>query len=241
MKLKEDSLTPLYQQLMEEIKRAIEDEKYKVGEKIPTEPELSELYSVSRITVRRAVNELCEKGYLVKKQGKGTYVARPKIQRKIMVKNTMSFSDVCKENGMVHSVRVTSIQRVSARQDEWSFLGLEPGAVLLYMQRVHYADTVPIQVENFFYPLDRFFFLEDEDLNKGSLLHLLRDKYNINVAGCADSIVEIVRATPQYAALLDVPVGEPLFYLNNYYTDENGKPLFVGREYIVGTRYVLHI
>ena len=66
MKLQEDSLTPLYQQLMEEIKRAIETERFQIGEKIPTEPELSEMYSVSRITVRRAVNELCEKGYLVK-------------------------------------------------------------------------------------------------------------------------------------------------------------------------------
>jgi GntR family transcriptional regulator len=241
MKLQEDSLTPLYQQLMEEIKRAIETERFQVGEKIPTEPELSEMYSVSRITVRRAVNELCEKGYLVKKQGKGTYVARPKVQRKIKVKNTMSFSDVCRENGMIHSVRVLSSQHVAARQDEWTFLGLEPGAPLLYMQRIHYADGVPIQVENCFYPLERYRFLEDENLNEGSLFHRLRDKYGINVCGCADTIVEIVRATPEYAALLDVPIGEPLFFLNNYFVDDKGTPLFVGRDYIAGSRYVMHI
>ena len=68
---------------MEDIKCAIEEEKYKYEDKIPSEPELSELYSVSRITVRRAVDELCTEGYLIKKQGKGTYVGHPKLQRKI--------------------------------------------------------------------------------------------------------------------------------------------------------------
>lgn len=79
MRLNEGSLTPLYQQLMEDIKYAIEDGKYQPEEKIPSEPELSELYSVSRITVRRAVDELCAQGYLVKKQGKGTFVGRAKL------------------------------------------------------------------------------------------------------------------------------------------------------------------
>jgi hypothetical protein len=94
---------------------------------------------------------------------------------------------------------------------------------------------------NCFYPLERYRFLEDENLNEGSLFHRLRDKYGINVCGCADTIVEIVRATPEYAALLDVPIGEPLFFLNNYFVDDKGTPLFVGRDYIAGSRYVMHI
>ena len=66
---------PLYQQVKEDIKAAIEQGKYKPKEKIPTEPELSAEYSVSRITVRRAVEELCSEGYLVKMQGRGTFVS----------------------------------------------------------------------------------------------------------------------------------------------------------------------
>ena len=81
--LNEDSLIPLYQQLMEDIKAALTEGKYATDEKIPSESELSELYHVSRITVRRAVEELCSEGYLVKKQGKGTYVSQPKVIRKI--------------------------------------------------------------------------------------------------------------------------------------------------------------
>ena len=59
MRLNEGSLTPLYQQLMEDIKYAIEDGKYQPEEKIPSEPELSELYSVSRITVRQIGRASC--------------------------------------------------------------------------------------------------------------------------------------------------------------------------------------
>ena len=53
--------------------------------------------------------------------------------------------------------------------------------------------------------------------------------------------MEIVRASPECAQLLEVPVGEPLFYMNIYFLDDNCQPVFVGRQYIVGKRYVLHI
>lgn len=241
MKLKEESLIPLYQQLIEEIKRSIEDGKYRYDEKIPTEPELSEIYSVSRITVRRAVNELCEEGYLVKRQGKGTYVRRSKIHRKIISKVTMSFSDVCKENGMKHSVKVINCQHVPARRDECLFLDIPSDSPLLFTQRVHSADGLPVQIENNFYPLDRFSFLESEDLNDRSLFHTLSEKYNIKEINSTDAILEIVLASTEHAQLLQVPVGEPLFYLNTYFVDEDNNPLFVGRSYIVGSRYTMHI
>ncbi len=241
MRLNEGSLIPLYQQLMEDIKYAIGDGKYQPEEKIPSEPELSELYSVSRITVRRAVDELCAQGYLVKKQGKGTFVGRAKLQRKLPGNNTMSFTEVCRLNGKVHSVRMLTCQEVPARQDEIKFLNLEPGSKLLYIQRLHMADGVPIQLENNFYPLDRFAFLRQEDLEHNSLLQILRERHGINTCNTSDTTVEIVRASPEYAQLLDVPVGEPLFYMNIYFLDYNGRPLLVGRQYIVGKRYVLHI
>lgn len=240
MRLIEESMTPLYQQLMEDIKCAIEEGRYLPDEKIPSEPELSELYSVSRITVRRAVDELCAQGYLVKKQGKGTFVGHAKLQRKLVGNDSMSFTDVCALNGQKHSVEILLSQWVPARQDEIKFLNLAPDTKLLYIQRVHMADGVPIQIENNFFPPDEFAFLQQEDLHS-SLFHLLREKHGIDPCGTADTTVEIVRASPEYAKLLDVPVGEPLFYMNAYFVDQNQRPLFVGRQYYVGKRYVLHI
>jgi len=241
VRLIEESLTPLYQQLMEDIKSAIEEGRYQPGEKIPSEPELSELYSVSRITVRRAVDELCAQGYLVKKQGKGTFVGHAKLQRKLMGDDSMSFSDVCAMNGQEHSVRLINCQWVPARQDEIKFLNLEPEAKLLYIQRVHMADGIPIQIENNFFPPDPFEFLQREDLEHCSLFHLLKEKHGVDPCNTSDTTVEIVRASLEIAQLLDVPVGEPLFYMNAYFIDKDRRPLFVGRQYYVGKRYLLHI
>jgi DNA-binding FadR family transcriptional regulator len=65
MAINDSAVVPLYQQVKDDIRAAIESGKYKTNEKIPPEPELSAEYSVSRITVRRAVEELCAEGYLV--------------------------------------------------------------------------------------------------------------------------------------------------------------------------------
>ncbi|WP_257301263.1 GntR family transcriptional regulator [Parafannyhessea umbonata] len=58
----EASLTPLYQQVMDSIKDDVDSGKYQTGQRIPSEGELSQIYSVSRITVRRAVSELVDRG-----------------------------------------------------------------------------------------------------------------------------------------------------------------------------------
>ena len=94
------SQLPLYQQLLEDIKADINDGKYSTGDKIPSELELADVYGVSRITVRRAVAELCNEGYLVKRQGKGTFVDLPKINRKIpQDAKVLSFSKACAMRG----------------------------------------------------------------------------------------------------------------------------------------------
>ena len=82
-KLLEDSSTPLYQQVANDLKTTIENGIYRVGQKIPPEPELSQLYSVSRITVRKAIELLVEDGLLSKRQGKGTFVCQSEPSRKI--------------------------------------------------------------------------------------------------------------------------------------------------------------
>lgn len=241
MQLKEGTFIPLYQQMMEDIKRDIEEGTYQPAQKIPTEPELSKLYHVSRITVRRAVDELCIQGYLVKKQGKGTFVGHAKLQRKLVGNDAMSFTDVCRLNGQTPSAKVLACVQVPARDDEVNFLGLEPGANLLYIQRLHLADGIPIQIENNYYPLDRFGSLQQEDLEHNSLFQVLRYRYGMAPSGTADTTLEIVQASLEYAQLLDIPVGDPLFYMNAYFLDERKQPMFVGRQYTVGKRYVLHI
>ena len=78
---------PLYQQVIDIIKNEINSGAYKAGARIPNEFELAESYKVGRVTVRRAIEELVQQGYLTKRQGKGTFVNAPKLKRKIRQKD----------------------------------------------------------------------------------------------------------------------------------------------------------
>ncbi len=85
MMLDKNSQQPLYVQLMRVIKDNIQNGQYKAGDQIPTETALSDTYGVSRITVRKTIEELCAQGFLVKRQGKGTFVEMPKIYQIYML------------------------------------------------------------------------------------------------------------------------------------------------------------
>ena len=79
--LNSESVEPLYRQLETLLREDIETGKLPAGSKLPTENELVAMYSVSRVTVRKALDELSQQGYLERRSGKGTYVAEKKLQR----------------------------------------------------------------------------------------------------------------------------------------------------------------
>lgn len=225
---------PLYQQLKNALKADINNQKYKDGEKIPTETEICKKYNVSRITVRKAIQELVEEGYLIKWQGIGTFVNSPKIDRKI--EHVMGFTSACKANGMKSFSRVTIKEIIKPDQTLKQLLELNAGEKVLYIQRVRYADDRPIMLENNYYPYNRFSFLLNESL-EGSLYDLLKEKYQIDPINSGESTLEIVLADDEKSSLLECPIGKALFYLFTSIYDQNNKPVHVGKQYIIGDRY----
>ena len=173
--------TPLYMQLKEAIKAAIKDGTYPDNEKIPTEIELSEHYKVSRITVRRAVEELCQENYLVKRQGKGTFVKSRKIQRKM--EHLLGFADACKANGCIPSRLLIKRSVTELSEEEAKTMNVPTGSKAVLIERVDLADGIPMIYESNLFPYPKYEFLLDESLD-GSLYQLLKDSYHIQVKGC---------------------------------------------------------
>lgn len=238
----ENNLVPLYQQVKEDIKAAIESGKYKPKEKIPAEPELSAEYSVSRITVRRAVEELCNEGYLVKMQGRGTFVSTPRIHRKMAGGNRMeSFSKTCRDTGMTPGARLLDRQIVPMRADEREFFGCDEDGLLLYIQRVRTADGQPIFEENLFFPYDEFKELMHAEWNDTSAfanIHAVSGRWSDDTQR---RTIEVTRASAEQAQTLNVPLGDPLLFMNVYFLDKQRKPLCIGRQYYVGSRYMFEL
>ncbi len=237
--MNQSKAAPLYQQIFEEIKAAIEEGRYQPKERIPSEPELAERYGVSRITVRRAVEELCAEGYLVKQQGRGTFVSTPRINRQLLqYKVARSFTDVCRDNGMEPGARLVNRQIVPVRAEEAKFLGLDENALLLYIKRIRTADGQPIFEENVFLPYERFQALLREPLEDVSLFDLITDLNDgLPPSKTPQRTVAAVRATAEQASELAISVGDPLLFLNVHFSDENDRPLCIGRQYYVGSRY----
>ena len=163
----------LYQQLAEELRKNIETDRWKPDDQIPTEGELMELFNVSRVTVRKAIEELVEDGLLIKIHGKGTFVARKKIQKPIQT--FIGFSEMCKNMGLKPSSKVISLEMHAAHKKVRDFFQLEKeDAPVVIIKRLRLADRKPIIYETNIFPAEyRFLLLEDL---KGSLYDLLKEK-----------------------------------------------------------------
>ncbi|MGB8452640.1 MAG: GntR family transcriptional regulator [Anaerocolumna sp.] len=241
MALSKESKQPLYRQLMEELKEQIRSGKYKAGNQIPTEPELAAMYEVSRITIRKTIEELCEQGYLVKQQGKGTFVETPKLYRKIEQQSNVSFSESCKMNGRVPTSHVLKTEIIKPENWILEFLELDTNQTVIWINRLLLADNIPIIMEDIYLPADRFKGFEPEKLENGSLFKYVEEKFGFESHPNSRSTIGIGTASSEIASKLEVVTGEPVMILCNYMKDQKQIPAFISYETIVGSRYTISI
>lgn len=235
--LKQDAITPLYVQLMDELEASIRNGVYKPGDKIMTEAEMAREYGVSLITVRKAVGSLMEKGLVVRKQGKGTFVTKPKYSRNM--KKLQSFTEMCEQMGVKPGARVLENRLIAADKKVADRLGIEPGSNVVYISRLRLADGEPVQVEKSYFPL-KYAFLLEEDLNNGSMFECLKEKAGAKVAS-SEKMIGLCRATAEEAALMDVKKGDYLLFVKSTAYDENGEPMYAGIQLINGDRFSLYV
>ncbi len=238
----EVSAVPLYQQVMDDLKGEIARGVYTSGSRIPSEMELAKSYGVGRVTVRRAIEELSRAGYLNRQQGRGTFVCAPKLKRKIRQKDDVqSFSDACRVNGMEPGACVISRKILPADSTEAQFFGVPVGTDLICVERVRTADGVPVMLENNIYVYEDNAYLSTAPLSNQSIFEFVRNRTGRTPAFTDPCTLEIACASPEVARLLAVPVGEPLFYMEAFFFDEQRRPFIIGRQRIVGSRYVFDI
>lgn len=236
------SAVPLYQQVMDDLKGEIARGVYAAGSRIPSEMELAKSYGVGRITVRRAIEELSRAGYLNRQQGRGTFVCAPKLKRKIRQKDDVqSFSNACRVNGMEPGACVISRKILPADSTEAQFFGVPVGTDLICVERVRTADGVPVMLENNIYVYEDNAYLSTAPLSNQSIFEFVRNRTGRTPAFTDPCTLEIACASPEVARLLAVPVGEPLFYMEAFFFDEQRRPFIIGRQRIVGSRYVFDI
>ena len=233
--LEKKSQNPLYQQLMRRLQNDVATGVYPAGGRIPSEQLLCDTYGVSRVTVRKAMLDLVQEGLLVRRQGKGTFVADARLTRDLA--HITSFSDACAGMGRAAASKVVELKREPARPEDVERLHVPEGSQVLELCRLRLCDDEPVMLEyNRF--SGEFTFLEKENL-AGSLYDLLRAHGYIPTRATHD--ISLWHATPNVARYLGTQPGEALMLLDETVYDQMGRPLHVSRQWIRGDKFTFRI
>ena len=136
-----DSPVPKYFQLREILLDLIDSDELSIGAAIPSERELCQRFGLSRMTVRQAVDHLVSEGRLHRVPGKGTFVARPKIELALQL---TSFTDDMRARGMEPGSRDLDRRTVRASAHLAKELGIQPGEDVHFIERLRTADGEPL-------------------------------------------------------------------------------------------------
>lgn len=182
-----------------------------VDEPIPSERELATRYGVARMTVRQAVETLVAEGRLVKVTGKGTFVAGAKVDLQARL---TSFSEEMSRRGMVSSSTVLTFTRMRATSHLARELSCEVNDDLVHLNRLRFADDVPMAVERAWLPHRLVPELTDGPAPV-SLYDTLAERYSL-VPDWGEDTIEAVAADKEVANYLGVPAGSPLLLIERH-------------------------
>ena len=199
---------PLYFQLKELILAEIKEGRYKSGDLIPTEKEISDAFQISRTTVRQAITELVQEGRLYRVKSKGTFVAQPKITQEF-IRKIESFNDQMYRSGMTPSTEVLELRESDS-------------VIFLYRKRM--ADGEPIVTTKTYLPYKECDFLLSHDLVKEQLYSILSQKDETRIFRI-ERTVEAIEAKAEDVKLLDMKRGKPIQYFVSIGYNAFGKPI----------------
>jgi GntR family transcriptional regulator len=190
---------PLHHQLYLELGSLLDAGRWAIGDRLPTERELSGAYGCSLITVRRALDELRRERRIERSPGRGTFVTGPPLERDLAV--LTSFTREMKERGLDPQTRLVTRSTVEATPEVAAALGLCAGEEALFIERVRSVGGRPLLLEQVYLPTSRFPDLAAADLERGSLYELLTARYGARPVRGQETI-EPILPTSREAGLL---------------------------------------
>lgn len=209
----------LWRQIAGHLQRDIDNGVLPPGARLPTEAELSQQFRVNRHTVRRALEELSRGGVVRVEQGRGSFVAEDVLD--YAVEPRTRFSEWIRRHNKEPSGRVLQLKETTADARVAAGLGLRPGARVILLQRLGFADDRPVSLTSHFFPAVRLPGLLD------ALRATPRITEALQAAGVSDYMRQQTRVTarlpsPEEAELLRIGRSRPLLVAENINVDRAG-------------------
>ncbi|HEL2057284.1 TPA: GntR family transcriptional regulator [Streptococcus suis] len=225
-----------YITIHDKIKEQIDQGIWAIGQRLPSERDLAEEFGVSRMTLRQGITLLVEEGVLQRKVGSGTYVANTRVQEKM--RGTTSFSEIVQLQGKEPSSRVLSFIKTKPNEKEIDLLGLEKGEFVIRMERVRFADAVPVVYEVASIPARLIQDMKKEEVTNQFYKTLTKNGFKL---GKTQQTIYARLANDKIAKLLHISKKHPILALRQVSYLENGQAFeFVNSQY-VGERFEFYL
>jgi GntR family transcriptional regulator len=214
---------PLYDQIEQNLRDLIINGQLKPGEAVPPEWELVDLYGVSRLTVRKALDELVRQNWLERKHGVGTFVHQPTMAS--IVASKLSFTEQMRAIGRKPSSKLISQRVIPATTKVSRALRIEEGESIFEITRVRLADEIPILLETTCISNARFPSLPEQDWTESqSLYKILGEEYGV-VISALDHTIKPVTLTETEARHLKAKAGIPALLSEIIAYSRDGSPV----------------
>ncbi len=228
---------PAYTIVYKVLKREITDGDYPTGSLIPSEPELEKRFSVSRTTIRRAVELLAREGYLLAQRGLGTVVLDYKTKQNLNLITSMTTT--LRNRGLNVETKEISIATIPCPKKIALDLNMSEGENVVMIERVMHADNVPIAILKNYIPEFTVPNIHTKKHEIVSLYAFLEERYNFKIESANDRI-SARNADQEEAKRLEVAIGTALLYMRRVCYSQN-KPIIADRISVVGERYELEV
>jgi len=236
----ESNPIPKYLQISAWLKELIQTGRYKAGERLPSEIELSKTCGVNRNTLRQAITELAAAGLLRKEKGTGTFVSSPSpAGLKHKLERISSFRDMLGQSGITAKTKVIGQRMANADDHVAESLFLGANKKVLVVRRVRAGNGAPYIYEESYLPADMFAGIFDLDLT-GSMYDIISEHFGIVLARSKQAI-SAVNLIPKIAKILKVPVNSAAIFAESITFDDKSIPIELLYSYYRGDKYTLEI
>ena len=214
---------PLYYQLKTLLLEEIKSNAYPVDSMIPTEKEISEMFEISRTTVRQAITELVREGWLYRVKSKGTFVAQRKIKQDF-IRRLESFNEQIERTGRRPGTELLALDVVEMPERAAEAFGAAPGEKVVYLHRKRSADDEPLVTVETYLPYPKCAFLMQHNMAKESMYNVLAEREETRICRVS-RILEAVAANAQDARLLNIRTGKPVHLFHTVGYNQYDQPI----------------
>jgi len=213
------SRSPLYERVESVLASDIADGSLPPETQLPSEDGLIERFKVSRTTVRKAIQNLVERGLVEVRRGKGTFVTQPKITQELT--KLTGFVEDMEALGRIPTARLLDKRIVAADEIVAHHLSIAPGTLVVRLRRVRLANGVAMSFDETYLPREIGEKIAENDLEAEPVFALLENKYETPLIE-AEYKLEATAADPVAAQVLQVPAGSPILLIERTsYTSDN--------------------